>query len=175
MENYLRRAPQQGTLPPTTSTTSTSKRARTANCWDEVTIVRREGTNTVVNCNHCSKRDWKTSATRLRAHLAHIAGDGVAGGTGVPDPIKAQYSNSRSAASTSAPQQQSLEGAICSQGLACGACGTHLPEPPEQDVKNTFGLRPNVLYAYRLQTYSTRVTYFQTMLKTDQVKHTSHI
>ena len=134
MENYLRRAPQQGTLPPTTS-----KRGRTANCWDEVTIVRREGTNTVVNCNHCSKRDWLTSATRLRAHLGHIAGVGVAGCTGVPEYIKAQYSNNSSAASTSAPQQQSLEGAICSQGLACGACGTHLPEPPEQDVKNTFG------------------------------------
>ena len=107
MENYLRRAPQQGTLPPTTS-----KRARTANCWDEVTIVRREGTNTIVNCNHCSKREWKTSATRLRAHLGHIAGAGVAGCTGVPDHIKAQYSNSSSAASTSAPQQQSLEASL---------------------------------------------------------------
>jgi hypothetical protein len=113
MDAFLRRAPGQS-LSPEVATRKSS------DVWDHAKVHSKSGSNRVIDCNYCDRKNWTVAATRFQQHLGHIKGQGVTVCPGVPEDVKALFAE-KPAVQASTSQRQVTMGALVQPQLKAAA------------------------------------------------------
>ena len=91
--------------------------------WAEVTILSEAGnhSNPTVKCNHCF-HIFRGGASRIRAHLLSISGQGVCGCTKAPERLKAGLEQGQMERSAQAEKKRRLASLDALTSKASGSC-----------------------------------------------------